>query len=247
MAFNAAKLRADASFASLQALALDVHARLCAAYGCPVPYFHRLDPLEELISSSLSHRTKNADSGRSFKELKRVFPDWESVRDAPVAEVQEAIRWCTWPEQKAPRIQALLHEITTRCGMLNLDFLGEMEVRAARDWLESMTGVGPKTSAAVLNFSILRMPALPVDSHHHRVAERLGLIPPRTDVGRSHALLERLMPEGWNAQQVFDHHEVYMFHGQRCCFYQKPNCRECVLFDLCPTGQICLAERADNH
>ena len=95
--------------------------------------------------------------------------------DAPTAEVEAAIAAAQWPEQKAPRIQAALHAITERNhGVLTLDFLADLSVTAARAWLESINGIGPKTSAATLLFSTLRMPALPVDSHHHRVAQRLA-------------------------------------------------------------------------
>ena len=236
---------------ALRAKVLAVHARLCAEYHCPIGYFHDLDPLSELISSLLSHRTKNADSGRAFKQLRRAFPTWAAVRDAPVADVQVAIKPATWPELKAPRIQATLHEITMRLASGSgvtpdrdpldaedaLDFLGALPVREARDWLESITGVGPKTSAAVLSFSRLRLPALPVDSHHHRVAMRLGLIPDHVDVGPAHAWLEAQLPPDWNAQQVYDNHEVLMLHGQHVCFWRDPACARCVVLDLCPTGQ----------
>ena len=94
-----------------------------------------------------------------------------------------------------------------REGELSLDFLAEWPVAEARDWLEELPGVGPKTSAATLLFSRLRKPALPVDSHHHRVAERLGLIPAGVAVGPSHALLEAQLPADWSAQQVYDNHE----------------------------------------
>jgi endonuclease III len=221
----------------LRARALGVHARLCDTYGCPVAYFHELDPLSELVSSLLSHRTRNRDSGRAFRQLRERFGGWEAVRDAEVAEVEAAIQPATWPEQKAPRIQAVLRRITELRGALSLEFLAAMPVPEARVWLEQLPGVGPKTSAATLLFSRLRMPALPVDSHHHRVAERLALIPPRTPVGPSHALLEALLPEEWDAQQVYDHHEVMMFHGQRCCFWRDPACGRCPLLDLCPTGR----------
>ena len=224
--------------ADLRAKALLVHERLCAEYQCPVPYFHSLDPLSELVSSLLSHRTRNRDSGQAFRNLRQRFATWEAVRDAPTEEVQEAVAPVTWPEQKAPRIQEVLREITDRRGgELSLDFLEAMPVREARDWLESLRGVGPKTSAAVLLFSRLRMPALPVDSHHHRVAQRLGLIPGNVDVGPAHALLEAQLPPEWTAQQVYDNHEALMFHGQRCCFYRDPDCPRCVVLDLCPTGQ----------
>ena len=223
--------------AALRALALDVHARLCAAYGCPVPFFSTKDPLAELVSALLSHRTKNADSARAYRTLVDRFPTWEAVRDADTAEVEAAVSAATWPEQKAPRIQATLRAITERTGALGLDFLEEMPVVEARAWLEAMPGVGPKTSAAVLLFSRLRMPAMPVDSHHHRVAERLGMLPKGTAVGPAHARLDALRPADWDAQAVYDHHEVFMLHGQRCCFWRDPACLRCPLLDVCPAGQ----------
>jgi endonuclease-3 len=235
------KKRDDVLLAAAEAQrekAMLVHERLCAAYGCPIPYFHDLDPLSELVSSLLSHRTKNRDSGRAFRQLRARFPSWEQVRDAPTAEVEAAIAPATWPEQKAPRIQAVLRAIGEhRDGDLSLDFLGDMPVREARDWLESIPGIGPKTSAAVLLFSRLRRPALPVDSHHHRVAVRLGLIPSQVPVGAAHRLLEAQLPEGWDAQNVYDNHEALMLHGQRCCYWKEPACERCPVLDICPTGQ----------
>ena len=216
----------------------EIHRRLCKEYGCPVAHWAEHDPLSALVSALLSHRTRNKESGAAFDELRRCFPTWEQVRDAPAGEVQATIAACNWPEQKAPRIQDVLRRITARRGGdLSLDFLAGMEARAARDWLEEMPGVGPKSSAAVLSFSNLRMRALPVDSHHHRVAQRLGLIPESLDVGPAHAVLEAMLPEEWDAQEVYDDHEVLMFHGQRCCFHRAPECDRCVLRDLCPVGQ----------
>lgn len=222
----------------IKAKALLVNDRLCAEYGCPIPYFHELDPLSELVSSLLSHRTKNADSGRAFRALRERFADWPSVRDAATAEVQDAISACTWPEQKAPRIQQILRLIgEKREGDLSLDFLADMSVPDARAWLETLPGVGPKTSAAVLLFSRLRLAALPVDSHHHRVAIRLGLLPANVDVGPAHAILEAQLPTDWDAQQVYDNHESLMLHGQRCCYHFNPDCTRCVVLDICPFGQ----------
>ena len=222
---------------AIRCKALLVHERLCRTYDCPIPYFHSLDPLSELISSSLSHRTRNADSGRAFKELRRRFPEWSAVRDAPTQEVEAAIADCTWPELKAPRIQQVLRLITERRAELSLDFLGELSIPDARAWLEALPGVGPKTSAAVLAFSTLRRAALPVDSHHHRVAQRLGLIGPKVDVGPSHAILAAQLPPDWDAQRVYDNHEALMLHGQRCCYHAGPACHRCPVLDLCPFGQ----------
>lgn len=228
--------------------AILVHDRLCAVYGCPIPYFSNHDPLSELISALLSHRTKNADSHRAFQQLTQQFPTWQAVRDAPTTAVQTAIAPCTWAEQKAPRIQQVLRKVSEQVidGQIlgeklddpeALNFLAAMPVTEARTWLESLPGVGPKTSAAVLSFSRLRRRALAVDSHHHRVAVRLGLISAKVDVGAAHTILEAQLPEDWTPQQVYDNHESMMLHGQKCCFYRNPACERCAVFDLCPFGQ----------
>ena len=230
---------AAVALAARCAKALRVHARLCAEYGAPFRFFSSKDPLSELVSALLSHRTKNADSHRAYQELRAILPTWEAVRDAPTEVVQQAIRACTWPEQKAPRIQAVLAEISRRCGTeapYALDFLAEMPIPEARSWLETLPGVGRKTSAATLLFSTLRLPAMPVDSHHHRVAQRLGLIGPKVGEAAAHQLLEDLLPPGWDAQQVYDHHEALMFHGQKCCYFSTPACGRCVVLAECPFG-----------
>ena len=231
---------------TLRVKAWMVHQILCEEYRCPIRYFHEMDPLSELVSSLLSHRTRNADSGRAFKALRARFPTWAAVRDAATSEVQEAIAPVTWPEQKAPRIQHVLREITRLRGELSLDFLADLPVPDARRWLEALPGIGPKTSAATLLFSRLRMAALPVDSHHHRVAQRLGLIPETLDVGPSHAVLEAQLPKGLSAQEVYDNHEVLMLHGQRCCYHRAPACVRCPVYALCPTGQRLHPELAPN-
>ncbi len=225
----------DGAPTTLRAKALRAHELLCAEYECPIPYFSTKDPLSELVSALLSHRTKNADGSRAYHQLRERFPTWDEVRDAPTAEVEEAIAACTWPEQKAPRIQHVLQAITDapETDGLGLDELADWPADRARVWLQAFQGVGPKTSAAVLLFSRLRVPALPVDSHHHRVAQRLGLIPERMAVGPSHDALAAFVPVTWDAQQVYDHHEVYMLHGQKCCYWRRPECARCPVYDLC--------------
>jgi endonuclease III len=222
---------------------LEVHQRLSEVYGRQIKYFHDLDPLSEVVSALLSHRTKNSASGQAFKNLKLLFGTWEEVRDAPTAIVEQAIAPCTWPEQKAPRIQQVLKLITERHGSLSLDFLANMNVADARQWLEELPGVGPKTSAAVISFSTLRGKALPVDSHHFRVAHRLGIISEKIGEAKANRVLESLLPQDFSAQDVYDHHQVMMRHGQQVCFHHKPACKECVLLNLCPTGQVILHKR----
>ena len=213
--------------------ALEVQQRLCALYHCPIPFFAERDPLSELVSSLLSHRTKNRDSAIAYQHLRQRFPTWAGVRDADEDAVRALIRSATWPEQKAPRIQAVLRRITELKGELSLSFLANLTVPLAREWLEQLPGVGPKTSAATLLFSNLRRPALPVDSHHYRVAVRVGLIARSTSLTAAHRKLEGMLPVGWDAQHVYDHHEVMMLHGQRCCFYERPACERCPLREVC--------------
>ena len=107
----------------LKTKALEVHKRLCEAYDCPFAFFRDTDPLSELVGSLLSHRTKNADSGRALKSLKARFPSWEEVMNAPASEVEQAIKAATWPEQKAPRLQGALRHVFEARGELSLEFL----------------------------------------------------------------------------------------------------------------------------
>ncbi len=168
--------------------------------------------------------------------------------NASVAEVEDLIQSVTWPEQKAPRIQSILRQISeARNGVLELEFLADLPVEEARAWLEKLPGVGPKTSAAVLNFSRLRKPALPVDCHHHRVAVRTGLIPKSVAVGPSHIVLQAQLPPEWDAQAVYDNHEVLMLHGQRCCYFNNPACHRCAIWDLCPEGQKRWQPKGEVH
>ena len=222
----------------LKAKAWRVHELLCREYECPIPYFHSLDPLSELVSSLLSHRTRNKDSGSAFKSLRAALPSWQAVADAPTDQVQKLIEKVTWPEMKAPRIQAVLRRVKELRGEWSLEFLGELSVADAIAWLRELPGVGAKTAAAVLSFSTLRKPALPVDAHHLRVAERLGLIPKGTSLDRAHVLLASQLPSGLTAQQTYDNHEVLMLHGQRVCTFQTPSCERCIVATLCPSCRV---------
>lgn len=222
---------------------LGVHARLAAIYGSGIKYFHDLDPLSELVSSLLSHRTKNAVSRQAFYALRDGFGSWEAVRDADVAAVEAAISVVTWPELKAPRIQQILRAISDQKGALSLDFLAEMDLKEARDWLESLPGVGPKTSAAVFSFSTLRGRTLPVDSHHFRVAFRLAIIHEKIGEGKANRVLEGLLPEEFTAQDFYDHHQLLMKHGQKVCTHYSPACGSCVLLEICPTGMSLMQRR----
>lgn len=199
-------------------------------YGQPVR-FNEQAPIDELVSTILSQHTSDANTARAFASLKRRFPTWEQALDAPTAQVAEAIRGGGLARQKAPRIQQVLREVRERTGGFDLSFLGEAPLDEAREWLTTLDGVGPKTAACVLLFSLGR-PALPVDTHVHRVTLRLGFVPPRTNAGKAQALLEaRIAPA-----DRYDAHLLLIKHGRETCVARRPRCAECVLRAGCPSA-----------
>lgn len=207
--------------------ALEVHQRLVQLFG-ERPQKRHLDPIAQLVSTILSQNTNDVLRDKAFHALRQRFSTWEQVRDAPVEEVIEAIRIAGLSEQKAPRIQQALRHISAERGELNLDFLRQMDVSEAKRWLTAMNGIGPKTAAIILLFS-LRMPAFPVDTHIHRVSKRLGLIPVNTSREKAHELLEALLPQ----EAYYTFHLNVIRHGREVCQARRPRCEQCALRDLC--------------
>lgn len=200
------------------------------AHGLP-PWRPHGDPVTELVLTILSQNTSDNNSGRAFVRLLDRFPDWRAVVEAPAALVEDAIRPGGLAPTKAPRIQAALREIWARTGGFDLAFLADLPLEEARAWLTSLPGVGPKTAACVLLFALGR-PAMPVDTHVHRVGRRLGLIPDRTTAEQAHGLLERMVPP----EDVYPLHMALVKHGRRVCVAGKPRCHECALRDICPAA-----------
>ena len=207
--------------------ALTVHQLLIEQYG-QHEWRPRLDPLSELIFTILSQNTSDVNRDRAWKRLKEQFPTWESVLAADATELADAIRPGGLANVKAPRIQEALRTIKQEQGEFTLDFLAEMGVDDAKRWLTSLNGVGPKTAAIVLLFS-LGKPAFPVDTHVHRVSRRLGLIGPKTSREKAHEVLEKLLP----SEIYFTFHLNLIAHGREVCKAQQPRCAACVLREHC--------------
>ena len=212
-------------------IALEVHRALLDFYGEPV-WRNPLPPLDELVSTILSQNTNDANRDRAFTALRQCFPTWEAVRDAPEAAVIEAIRPAGLANQKGPRIQHVLREITKQRGSLSLDFLAGLPIEAARSWLMQFKGVGPKTAAIVLLFS-LGMPAFPADTHVLRVTGRLGLRPANMNPEAAHPYLEKLFP----ANSFYAAHLNLIRLGREICQARKPICPRCPLNDICRYNQ----------
>ncbi len=217
-------------------LAREVVRRLDAVHGRP-QWHRRMEPLDELIACILSQHTSDANSGRAYQRLRERFPTWEQVMTANTIEVEEAIRPGGLASSKAPRIQAVLRAIAEQNnGRLTLDFLEEMDTESARRYLLSLPGVGPKTAAIVLCFSLGR-PVIPVDTHVFRVSWRLGFYDRRVGEAKAHDLLEKVVPE----EDVYAFHVHLIRHGRTVCRAQRPRCAECVLQDICAYGQTVLS------
>ncbi len=211
--------------------------RLSALYGEPVWRPHG-DAMAELVLTILSQNTSDANSGRAFMRLRSRFRTWEALMTADPGEIETEIQVGGLSRIKAPRIKAALEEVWRRCPGFDVSFLREAPLAEAKEWLRSLPGVGPKTAACVLMFALGR-PALPVDTHVHRVAQRLGLVPAKAGAAEAHDLLEALLAP----DEVYPFHVSLIKHGRRLCRAQRPLCGECPLRDGCPWGQTYLAAR----
>lgn len=212
---------------NINQLALQIHKTLLEAFGEPI-WRNPLPAIDELVSTILSQNTNDVNRDRAFDALRMKFPAWESVRDAKEKDVIEAIKPAGLANQKGPRIQQVLKEITKERGSLDLSFLKELSVEDARNWLTKFNGVGPKTAAIVLCFS-LGMPAFPVDTHVYRVTGRIGLRPEKMNVEQAHPHLESVFPP----ETYYAAHLNIIRLGREVCNARKPLCPKCPVRELC--------------
>lgn len=210
----------------------DVRDTLLEAFGPQRPKA-RMDPVSQLVKSSISHRTLDATSWAAFLRLQGAFPAWEDLARAEPAQVLAIIADVTHAEDKARRLPMALRMIETRVGWLSLSHLRHQTVDQARHELRALPGVGQKVAASVLNFSTLAMRDLVVDSHVHRTAQRLGLVGPGDPTHSYHGLMN-LAPDAWTADDLFELH-CLMKHGlgQLLCAHDAPQCGACPLKSRC--------------
>ena len=221
---------------ALEKRALQIHERLLEFYGEPI-WRNPLPAMDELVSTILSQNTNDINRDRGFHALRAKFRTWEEVRDAPANEVIEAIRPAGLANQKGPRIQQVLRSITQERGSLDLSFLADLPAEEARAWLMRFNGVGPKTAAIVLCFS-LGKPAFPVDTHIYRVTGRIGLRPERMTVEQAHPHLEGLFPP----RTYYAANLNIIRLGREICKARRPRCEVCPIIELCDYGM----QRVEN-
>jgi len=215
-----------------------VRERLRELYGVPSAPPHGR-PLDELILTVLSLSTNDRNRDVAFLRLRERFGsggaiDWGAVRDAPLEQVEEAIRPGGISRVKSVRIQAILRAIGEP---LSLDWLREASVAEGQEALCALPGVGRKTAACVLLFSF-GLRDVPVDTHVSRVGTRLGLLTPRAPFERLHDEMLALTPPGAELEL----HVNMLRHGRRTCFARSPRCEECALVRMCP--RVGLAARS---
>ena len=211
--------------------AVEIHERLLEFYGEPI-WRNPLPAMDELVSTILSQNTSDINRDRGFNALRAKFGTWEEVRDAHPQDVIDAIRPAGLANQKGPRIQAVLRSITEERGNLDLSFLGDLPVEESRSWLTRFNGVGPKTAAIVLCFSLGKA-AFPVDTHVYRVTGRIGLRPERMNVEQAHPHLEGLFPP----ETYYAAHLNIIRLGREICTARRPYCERCPIINLCDFGK----------
>jgi len=216
-----------------------VRERLREVYGIPLMSPHG-DPIAELILTVLSQSTNDRNRDVAYLRLRERFGgmdiDWKRVRDAPAAEVEEAIRPGGISKVKSVRIQAILQAITADPRdprhELSLGWLARAPLAEARDYLTALPGVGRKTAACVLLFAY-GLRDVPVDTHVSRVGMRLELLRPGAPFEELHDEMLALTPLG----QELELHVNLLRHGRRTCHARSPACDECALARMCPSRE----------
>ena len=197
----------------------------------------RRPPLDELVLTVLSQSTSDANCYRAWKALRDRYADWEAILAAPSGEVEETIRPAGLAKQKSATILSILRRLREETGRLSLDSLAVMSDDEALDYLTDFKGVGVKTAACVLCFALGR-DVLPVDTHVHRIAIRLGLVPENASAPRTHEILNETVPP----ELRYELHVLLIGHGRSVCTARRPRCQACALAELCPRVGVAEAE-----
>jgi endonuclease-3 len=203
--------------------------RLGERYDHPTWGGPRVEAVSELVLTILSQNTADTNSFRAFTALRAAYDSWDAVLTAPTDELEEVIRPGGLAPTKSKRIQHVLAEVHAATdGTWDLGFLASLPLIEARDWLTSLPGIGRKTASIILLFNFGR-PAMPVDTHVHRVTSRLGMLPPRTPLDRAHDLLEEVLDD----DEMYPFHVETIRHGRDTCRAPRPICGLCPLTDVC--------------
>ena len=210
----------------------EVVERLSNQYG-PFIWKQRLEPVSELVTTILSQNTSDTNAARAFQSLIGRFGSLEEVAVAKTEDIEISINVGGLARQKAAYIKGALNRIIECQGNLSLDFLQDLPLDEAKNWLTSISGVGKKTAAVTLCFAF-GLPAMAVDTHVYRVSKRLGFIKDDISVDRAHDLLEQMVPP----EKIYPLHVCLITHGRETCKALRPLCGACNIADICPIGKL---------
>ncbi|HEY0659025.1 MAG TPA: hypothetical protein VGD05_11155 [Pyrinomonadaceae bacterium] len=189
------------------------------------------DALLMLINIILSQATSDANSDRTFQNLKKRFTNWENVLAADESEIADVIRLGGLANQKARVIKDLLRRIKEVRGTLSLRFIEKMSNEEARDFLQTFRGIGPKTVACTLLFASHKE-VFPIDTHIFRILKRMGVLPEKIADAKAHRLLDELVPKG----KFYSLHVNLIRLGRQICRPRQPLCEQCPLIEYCDYG-----------
>jgi len=211
----------------LKHLANDIVIALERKFGIP-ERDDSLDPLSNLILTVLSQSTNDKNRDTAYSRLKEKFPTWDDVMTGDPVEVEEAIRPGGLARQKSQRIQEILKWIKAEYGGFNLESLCGMNPDEAIDKFCQLKGVGVKTISVVLLFSC-QVDIFPVDTHVHRICQRVGLVPAGTSAEKTFWLMRPLVPVG----KAYSLHLNMLALGRTICLARKPRCGTCPISAMC--------------
>lgn len=186
------------------------------------------EPLDGLILTVLSQNTNDINRDRAFANLKANFPEWHDVINAGSERLEDAIRTAGLAHTKAVRIITILETIHENFGAYSIKPLAKYDTEYMKKYLRSLPGVGAKTVACTLLFDF-KIPAFPVDTHITRISRRVGIVPEKFSPEEISHFLEEIVP----ASRCLGGHVNMIAHGRSVCHSQKPECKSCVLYDMC--------------
>ena len=194
------------------------------------------EPEWVLVQGVIGARTKSPVSNAATDRLLTRYGSWEAVAEAPVQELQAGLSTQTYPNIAAERLKASLTALIEQRGAVDLSHLAETETGEAMDWLERLPGIGRKIAAGIMNASTLDRRTIVLDSHHTRILQRMGLVPPKATTTRAFDAIMPAMPDDWSGADFDEHHLLMKKLGQTWCRPSAPDCAACAACSLCATG-----------
>jgi len=207
----------------------DIHDTLVALHGEPESP-RDMHPVDSVIHTILSQNTSDENRDAAWDDLVSEFGhDYEAIENADHDELADTIRTAGLANQKASRIQDTLSTIREHNdGDYSLEFIREMGVDEAQEWLTNIKGIGDKTAGIILLFRF-GMPYFPVDTHCERLAKRFDLIPEDASYSRAHDLLTEAVPDDIK----YSFHRLLIDHGRAYCTARNPDCDNPVCRQYC--------------